>query len=141
MRADNEEEARRWLTQAEDELRDARMLLEQTRYYLALYLCQQSAEKALKAFLYFRDQGPLLTHSVTSLIELASQLDSSFEKLSDAKRLDDYYIPTRYPNGLPGGVPSRYFTDPVEVTKALAVSSSVLDTVRARILMKAKSKK
>jgi len=117
------------------------MLGEQTRYYLALYLCQQSAEKALKAFLYWRNQGPLLTHSVTTLLELVTQLDSSFEQLSDAKRLDDYYIPTRYPNGLPGGIPSRYFNDPDEVSKALAVSSSVLSAVREKLTTRARSRK
>jgi HEPN domain-containing protein len=27
-----------------------------------------------------------------------------------AQQLDQYYIPTRYPNGLPGGVPAEVFT-------------------------------
>jgi hypothetical protein len=27
-----------------------------------------------------------------------------------AQQLDQYYVPTRYPNGLPGGVPAEVFT-------------------------------
>jgi len=27
---------------------------------------------------------------------------------------DDYYLPTRYPNSLPGGVPAEYYDDEAE---------------------------
>ncbi len=135
MRND-QDEAVRWLAQAEDELRDARLLAEQGRFYLVLYLCQQSAENALKAYLYSRGVGPLLTHSVTSLLSAASELDHAFEKVGSAKRLDDYYIPTRYPNGLPGGVPSRYFDDPKEAEDAVSMSQSVVTLVRQKVQRK-----
>ncbi|NWF95422.1 MAG: HEPN domain-containing protein [Candidatus Thorarchaeota archaeon] len=125
-------EAARWLAQAEDELRDARLLADQCRFYLALYLSQQSAERALKAFLYSRGIGPLLTHSVALLIETAAQLDSAFSRVARAKRLDDYYIPTRYPNGLPGGIPSRYFDDAEEVEEAIGMSESIMALVKER---------
>jgi len=100
---------------------------------LALYLSQQSAEKALKAFLYHRAVGPLLTYSVSNLVATASDLDRNFERISPAGRLDDYYIPTRYPNGLPGGIPSRYYTDEAEVKRAIEMSQAVLDLVRDKL--------
>ncbi|MEM2142859.1 MAG: HEPN domain-containing protein [Candidatus Thorarchaeota archaeon] len=131
MRSDPRNEAIRWLTQAEDELRDARLLAQQGRYYLALYLSQQSAEKALKAFLYSRGLGPLLTHSVTSLLQTASEVDNAFTELASVGRLDDYYIPTRYPNGLPGGIPSRYYNDPAEAERATSMSERVVMLVRS----------
>ena len=31
--------------------------------------------------------------------------------IDDAKLLDMYYIPTRYPNGFPSGKPADYFTE------------------------------
>ncbi|OGQ48385.1 MAG: hypothetical protein A3I09_01075 [Deltaproteobacteria bacterium RIFCSPLOWO2_02_FULL_47_10] len=31
-------------------------------------------------------------------------------RLGTAKHLDRFYIPTRYPNGLPGGVPFKHFS-------------------------------
>jgi len=45
---------------------------------------------------------------------MAVNIDADFKRVASAKKLDRYYIPTRYPNGLPGGVPSRYFDDPEE---------------------------
>lgn len=35
---------------------------------------------------------------------------------------DEYYIPTRYPNSLPGGVPSRFFDDPKESEEAMLLA-------------------
>jgi HEPN domain-containing protein len=49
MKRNPSEEARRWLTQAKDELMDADELRKRGRFYLALFHFQQSAEKALKA--------------------------------------------------------------------------------------------
>ncbi len=49
------------------------------------------------------------------------------------RRLDRYYIPTRYPNGLPGGVPSQYFDDPEEAKEAMQLAKSVIDLVERKI--------
>ena len=56
MNPDATEEGRRWLLQAEQDLDDARYNLEGSRYHLTCFLAQQSAEKALKAFLYARGE-------------------------------------------------------------------------------------
>ena len=42
--------------------------------------------------------------------------------VEDAKKLDQYYIPTRYPNGLPGDIPSRFFNDPKEAEDAMQLA-------------------
>jgi hypothetical protein len=47
MKRNPDDEAKRWLAQAEEEYKDAAFLMGARRYYLALYLCQQSAEKGL----------------------------------------------------------------------------------------------
>jgi HEPN domain-containing protein len=40
-----------------------------------------------------------------------STSDQSFQGiLNEARRLDRFYIPTRYPNGLPGGSPFQIYT-------------------------------
>jgi HEPN domain-containing protein len=40
----------------------------------------------------------------------AGALEQSFSALGDAcRRLDQLYIPTRYPNGLPDGVPHEFY--------------------------------
>jgi len=133
MRENPKVEAIRWLTQAEDELKDALYLAESKRYYLSLFLCQQSAEKALKAFIYLKEEEPIFSHSVAILLNIATSMDPDFQSLKYTKRLDDYYIPTRYPNGLPGEVPSRYYDDPDEAQKALEWSKSIVELVRKKI--------
>lgn len=44
------DEARRWFAQAQRDLDDARYAAHGSRYNLACFLAQQSAEKALKAW-------------------------------------------------------------------------------------------
>jgi len=133
MTPDPKDESLRWLRQAENELEDAHRLAGLGRYYLSLYLCQQSAEKALKAFIYLVEEEPLFTHSVAALLKIASQIDPAFGELADAKRLDDYYIPTRYPNGLPGEIPADYFDDLSEAETALERADAVLKLAAEKI--------
>jgi HEPN domain-containing protein len=133
MKRDAKAEADRWLTQAEEEHKDAELLMRARRYYLSLYLCQQSAEKALKAFVYFKEQEPVFSHSIAVLVNVAAALDPEFDTIVSAKRLDDYYIPTRYPNGLPGDIPSRYYNDEEEVKRALTLSGSVIKMVKKKV--------
>jgi len=129
------DEAHRWLTHAQDEYQDAEDLRERGRFYLALFHFQQAAEKALKAFLYAHtdDRQVFFTHSVLELIQAAVTLDSTLADLEKASRLDQYYIPTRYPNGLPGGVPSRFYTDPDEAAEASALAGQVIEAVARRL--------
>ena len=134
MRSDPKREAERWLSQAEMEWSDACFLKESGRFYLALFLAQQSAEKALKAFLFFHDEEPIFTHSVSELLSLAQSVNTEFAILKNARRLDDYYIPTRYPNGLPGDVPYLHYDDLEQVEKALELCESVLNLVKKHIM-------
>ncbi|MCR4419196.1 MAG: HEPN domain-containing protein [Clostridia bacterium] len=129
-------EAERWLTQAKDEFADADDLRRRGRFYLALFHFQQAAEKALKAYLYLRLKSAeaFRIHSVNELARLAAELDPDFLDVLPAKMLDRYYIPTRYPNGLPGGVPSRYFDDPEEAKAAMEAAKAVVELVEKKLL-------
>ena len=129
------DEAVRWLQQAQQELRDAEDLARRRRFYLSLFLCQQAAEKALKAFLHAQtnSQAVLRMHSVHELIKMAFELDPAFAPVSEAGKLDSYYIPTRYPNGLPGGVPALYYADPQEAAQAVQLARRVLDLVKSKL--------
>jgi HEPN domain-containing protein len=133
MKSDRRAEALRWLKQAGAELKDAEFLKDSGRFYLALFLCQQSAEKALKAFIYSREEEPIFSHSVAYLLKLAASLEPEFQKHRAAKRLDDYYIPTRYPNGLPGETPSDYYDDEEEVKRALELAKVIVGLSQKKI--------
>ena len=135
MRKLRREESDRWLLQALDEFGDADALRKRKRYYIALFHFQQATEKALKAYLYFKvgSSEVFHTHSIDELGRMAQEIDPDFKKVSSAKRLDGYYIPTRYPNGLPGGVPSRFFDDPKEAEEAMLLAKGVIELVQKKL--------
>lgn len=129
MQPDPKEEGRRWLDQALADLDDARAVAGLGRHNVACFLCQQAAEKAVKAFLVLRGEEAIWGHSVADLCDRAAGLDPAFRELADdAASLDLLYIPTRYPNGLPGGLPSRAFhRDDAE--RAIARAQSIIAAV------------
>lgn len=129
------EEALRWFTHAKDEFEDADELRKRGRFYLALFHFQQAAGKALKAYLYLRAEAGhvFYTPSVGNLLKMALDMDTDFMEARDAKRLDEYYVITLYPNWLPGGVPSRFFDDPDEAEEAMRLAKNVVELVERKI--------
>lgn len=107
----NEAEALRWLEQAKHDARAAELNSREGYFEVACFLSQQAVEKALKAFLYRQGERPVVGHSVYLLCKGCQVYKHEFGEILDlCKELDRYYIPTRYPNGLPGGIPHDVFT-------------------------------
>lgn len=110
MRKSPLEEGLRWLEQADEDLKWAKLLAREGGYHIACFLSQQVAEKAIKAFLYAQGEELVVGHSVDALLTRACGYEPRFgEKCSSWSALDGYYIPTRYPNGLPDSIPARVF--------------------------------
>jgi HEPN domain-containing protein len=125
----NRSEAQRWLKQALYDRDAARLARDHGFHEHACFLAQQSAEKGLKAFLYARGLGPVLGHSTLVLVRECAALEISFAPLESAcRRLDQLYIPTRYPNGLPGSIPHDFY-DRGLADQALADLDTVLGCV------------
>jgi len=130
------EESRRWLVQAQDEFADADELRRRNRFYLALFHFQQAAEKALKAYLYLTMRSReevFTTHSLEDLLQKVRALDRDFREVKAAKKLDEYAIRSRYPDSLPGRIPSRYFDDPEEAEEAMCLAKGVVELVERKI--------
>lgn len=107
---DSPREAVRWLRQAENDLAFGRVALREGYHHQACFIAQQTAEKAVKAVLYALGERVVLGHSVVELVgRLAGRVPAIAELRVSAGMLDQYYVPTRYPNGLPGGVPFEAF--------------------------------
>lgn len=123
-------EGARWLGQAEVDLAAARHL-EERFGALACFHAQQAAEKALKAVLYAAGERLVLGHSVSALGDAVEKHSPGYEPLrGEIAKLDRYYIPTRYPNGLPeGGDPSAVF-DREDARTAIAVAAKAIDHAR-----------
>ena len=133
MRPEPLEEGRRWLDQAREDLRWADHLAREGGYHIACFLAQQVAEKAVKGFLYSRGVDLVMTHSVDDLVRMAAEHDEAFKKAPQGwGSLDGYYVPTRYPNALPGSIPARVFTKEMAAA-AVAVAHQVVEFVEARI--------
>ncbi len=135
MKRPEKEEAMRWFTHAKDEFIDADELRKRGRFYLALFHFQQSVDKAIKAFLYLNVKSieVFFTHSINDLLKIAIDIDTEFNKVVSVKKLDQYYIPTRYPNGLPGGIPSRYYDDPKEAEDAMLLAKKAIELIEMKI--------
>lgn len=123
----SEEDARRWFRQATNDLEVARLLLREGHYSHACFMSHQAAEKALKALAYYRGDRFVTGHSVTNLV---LDLSSSYSGIADheklAKELDKYYLPTRYPDALPGGVPFEVYDDRDDAAEAVSGAEAVL---------------
>ncbi len=129
MQPDPAAEGRRWLEQARRDLSDARYLRDGDRHNLACFHSQQAAEKALKAFLLLREAEDVWGHSVAELCNRAAAIEPTFGALErDGAKLDRLYIPTRYPNGLPGGLPVDAF-DREDADAAIERATRIVDRV------------
>jgi len=131
--------ALRWLRQAEHDLTIARGHQERGDYSDTCFMAEQAAQKALKAFLIARGQRSVPIHSVAQLTERCARVDPDFKAhITPGRILDQYYIPTRYPNGLPDGVPKivkKYHSVSRTIVRPLSSSCKIasrLMTVVAR---------
>ncbi len=130
MRRSALDEGRRWLSQADEDLKWARRLAEEGGWHIACFLAQQVAEKALKAYLYAQGEEIVLGHSVARLCTDAARYHPEFAE--EARRwglLDGYYIPTRYPNGLPDGIPAEVYNREAALS-AVALAGEAVEYVR-----------
>jgi len=131
MRGEPLEEGLRWLEQAAEDLKWARLLAREGGYHLACFLAQQVTGKALKAFLYAQGEEVVLGHSVERLCAEAARYRPEFaEWAREWGILDGYYVPTRYPNSLPGGIPARVYTRRA-AEEAVSLAEEAVAYVRA----------
>ena len=102
---DNKEEIlQQWLDRGKEELMSAEYLSTMhhpTPDETICYLCQQSAEKYLKAFIFSKDIEPEKTHELEALLEICQKYNTEFSTLlSNAFILSKYAVLPRYPNNL-----------------------------------------
>jgi HEPN domain-containing protein len=127
------EEAERWIAQSQSDLGFAELGAREGYHAQACFMAQQTAEKALKAVHYLGGARLVFGHSVVELLAALSSRHPGLAELRDgARQLDQYYVPTRYPNGLPGGVPSDVFSRN-QAIHAVALARAFVERARAII--------
>jgi len=127
-------EALRWLKTAEEDLGAARGLLTIKKYSHACFIAQQCAEKAMKALWYALGDDPW-GHSIRKLIEEIPNnavRQKLMANLEAGNILDRYYIPTRYPNGLPDLTPGEVYLKK-DADLCIRHARSILTAVKSQI--------
>ncbi|MFB6226648.1 MAG: HEPN domain-containing protein [Candidatus Paceibacteria bacterium] len=90
------EEIKKWLQQSNEDYEAAEYNFDGGKYYISAFLCQQSIEKALKAFYLSRHQG--MAPQSHSLIYLAKSSELPEKYHSFLRELTPKFIDTRYPD-------------------------------------------
>ena len=125
------DEAKGWLSYAEENLQAAQLLLERKLYNPCLQNMQQSIEKALKALLLEKAHSYRKTHSITELVHLLAdqQIIISLSE-DDCDLLDSIYLPSKYPLG---GVLPDFEPDTDLCLRCLILAEDVLSQIRKLI--------
>ena len=130
---DFKKEGLRWLNQSRQDLEDANFNRDGAKFNVSCFLCQQAAEKAVKAYLYYRGAEDVWGNSLIDLCEDAKLFDMFFDTIkSEARQLDKYYYITRYPEFLPGGIASEAFQQE-DADRAIELSQIVVEFVGERV--------
>jgi HEPN domain-containing protein len=114
-----------WLKKAQRDLAAAQKLAPELPD-IAIYHCQQGAEKALKGFLVFHDTDSGDTHNINTLVKIASTFKPEFATLlKEAGYLSQYNQIYRYPME----VTEDFNPSPGELKKAYKLASEVYNSV------------
>lgn len=72
----------------------------------------------------------VLSHSLLNLAKMCLEYEEGFRSLEgDCRKLDRFYIPTRYPNGLPDGIPKEHYTEE-DARDGIAAAKKIIKSVK-----------
>ena len=122
-----------WLARADDDLAFANIGFRENYFSQVCFLSQQVVEKCLKAFLLAKGRSYPRQHKVVELATLCSEIQQELEPLkTDLKLLDEFYLPTRYPDAIPGGLAAG-LPSTEDAQRALQAATAIRQIIRARI--------
>jgi len=105
----------------------AHLVFKKAHFSHACFLAQQCVEKSLQAFLLARKNIYPRAHKLVDLISQCIAIDSAFSRFRDSCMvIDQYYVPTRYPNGVPGGS-AEGLPGSQEAEEAVAYAESIME--------------
>ncbi len=121
-----------WFSQAQRDLEQAEDSRRAGRHEWACFAAHQAAEKAVKA-LHLSLGQEAWGHVVAKLLqELPSEVSVPGELVEKGRVLDNFYVPTRYPNGHPQGAPFEHY-GPLQSTEAITYASEITQYVSAQM--------
>jgi len=121
-----------WLRQALRDLEHAEESKRSGKHEWACFASHQAAEKAVRALHFFFSQkawGNVISRLLRDLPESVNVQDDLIEK---AKILDNFYIPSRYPNSHPEGAPFEHY-GPIHSEEAIKYAREIVEFVRSQM--------
>lgn len=115
-----------WLRFAQDDLKAAEISLDGRLPSIVCFHSQQAVEKCLKA-LYLRFFATVpKTHNLEVIFTRLKKILPEISKFEEKIRyLNKFYVPTRYPDALPGSMPEG-LPDPDEAKRATKFAKEIL---------------
>jgi len=122
------EEAKRWIKFAVEDLKIAELAMNEKIFNQVCFHSQQCVEKLLKGCLLAMGKMYPKTHKLADLMHALGE--SFFRDISEnIVALDRFYIPTRYPDALPGSLPDGIPSDG-DAKEAIEVAREVLQRAK-----------
>lgn len=123
---------RDWFDQAVRDLEQAEDSRKRGRHEWACFVAQQAAEKAIKA-LHLHCGQEALSHVIVRLLrELPGSVSVPAPLVEMGRVLDNFYIPTRYPNSHPESAPFEHY-GPLQSETAIQYAGEIIDFVRTQM--------
>jgi HEPN domain-containing protein len=119
-----------WLKQAHSDFKWAKLTFDGGFYAQTCFVCQQVAEKALKAIAYSQGAKSIKGHGVA---ETAKLLNINGQLEAAAKELDLFYISSRYPDALPNSIAPVDFFSQAQGQKALDYAKLFLEKADVQV--------
>ncbi|MBI2938921.1 MAG: HEPN domain-containing protein [Chloroflexi bacterium] len=121
-----------WFNQALRDLELAAGARQAGRHEWACFAAHQAAEKAVRA-LHLRLGQEAWGHVIARLLEeLPAAVPVPADLIEKGRVLDNFYIPTRYPDAHPQGAPFEHY-GPLQSEEAMRYAGEVLAFVRAQM--------
>jgi len=125
------EYVRMWLDKANNDLKNAEIILASQAEALPLdtacFHCQQAAEKFIKAFLVFHGKQFPFTHNLADLVALCMQVNLAFAAIQrKAETLTPFAVEIRYPDDF-------YMPTRQETEEAFAIAVEIKAFISARL--------
>jgi|SRR3989338_584366 len=126
-------EQNNWFYFAEEDIKMAESAFKERIFNQTCFHSQQAVEKMLKGFLKAKGIIVPRTHFIVELLKICIKIDKNFQDLRDkCAILDDYYIPTRYPDAIPGVLPEG-LPDEKDAKEALSNLIHARNFIKSRL--------
>ena len=124
--------SRDWLNQATRDLEQAEDSRRIGRHEWACFAAHQAAKKAVKA-IHLHCHQEAWGHVVAKLLqELPESVPVPEALIDKARVIDNFYIPSRYPNSHPQGAPFEHY-GPLQSEEAIRYAGEIVEFVRSEV--------